>query len=71
MVLLMIQSSIVTQPNHLCHVGFVSMGTVPYAHIVAKAYEGKPQEGAEISLAPNPKDIVRLDIQAVNSAEKL
>ena len=47
------------------------MGAVPHAHIVAKAYEGKSQQGAEISLAPNPKDIVRLDIQAADSAEEL
>ena len=35
------------------------MGAVAYAHIVAKILEGKSQRGAEISLAPNPKDIVR------------
>lgn len=37
------------------------MGAVAYAHIVAKMLEGKSQKGAEISLAPNPKDIVRLE----------
>jgi len=37
------------------------MGAAAYAHIVAKILDGKSQKGAEISLAPNPKDIVRLD----------
>lgn len=45
--------------DHSCCVGFASMGAVAHAHIVAKMLEGKPQRGAEISLAPNPKDIVR------------
>lgn len=35
------------------------MGAVPYAHIVAKILEGKSKKGAVITLAPNPKDIVR------------
>jgi len=37
------------------------MGAAAYAHIVAKMLDGKSQRGAQISLAPNPKDIVRLD----------
>lgn len=39
-------------------IGFASMGAVPYAHIVAKMLEGKSKNGAVITLAPNPKDIV-------------
>jgi hypothetical protein len=38
--------------------GFASMDSVPYAHIVAQLLEKKHPEGTEISLAPDPKDIV-------------
>jgi hypothetical protein len=38
--------------------GFASMAAVPYAHIVAQLLKNKRPKGAEISLAPNPKDIV-------------
>ena len=34
------------------------MAAVPYAHIVAKIIGGKHPKGTDISLAPNPKDIV-------------
>ena len=39
--------------------GFASMTAVPYAHIVAQILRRKRAKGAIISLAPNPKDIVR------------
>ena len=39
--------------------GFASMATVPYAHVVAKILDRKKKQGAIITLAPNPKDIVR------------
>jgi hypothetical protein len=35
------------------------MAAVPYAHVVAKIIGGKHPKGTDISLAPNPKDIVR------------
>lgn len=38
--------------------GFASMAAVPYAHIVAQLLERKHPKGTEITLAPNPKDIV-------------
>lgn len=38
--------------------GFASMAAVPYAHIVAQLLLNKRPKGAEINLAPNPKDIV-------------
>jgi hypothetical protein len=38
--------------------GFASMAAVPYAHIVAQLLERKRPKGAQITLAPNPKDIV-------------
>lgn len=38
--------------------GFASLAAVPYAHIVAHKLEGKHPKGTDISLAPNPKDIV-------------
>jgi hypothetical protein len=38
--------------------GFASMAAVPYAHVVAKTLEKKHPKGADITLAPNPKDIV-------------
>jgi calcium permeable stress-gated cation channel len=38
--------------------GFASMAAIPYAHIVAQLLESKRPKGSEISLAPNPKDIV-------------
>lgn len=34
------------------------MAAVPYAHVVAKIIGGKHPKGTDISLAPNPKDIV-------------
>lgn len=39
--------------------GFASMAAVPYAHIVAHILRGKHPKGTDITLAPNPKDIVR------------
>lgn len=39
--------------------GFASMAAVPYAHVVAKILQGKHPKGTDITLAPNPKDIVR------------
>lgn len=38
--------------------GFASMAAVPYAHIVARMLEGKHPKGTDITLAPNPKDII-------------
>jgi calcium permeable stress-gated cation channel len=38
--------------------GFASMAAVPYAHIVARQLQGKHPKGTDISLAPNPKDIL-------------
>jgi hypothetical protein len=38
--------------------GFASMAAVPYAHVVAKIIGGKHPKGTDVSLAPNPKDIV-------------
>lgn len=40
--------------------GFASMAAVPYAHIVAKILQGKRPKGTDITLAPNPKDIVSI-----------
>ena len=40
--------------------GFASMAAVPYAHIVANMLRSKHPKGTDISLAPNPKDIVGL-----------
>lgn len=39
--------------------GFASMAAVPHAHIVARMLQGKHPKGTNITLAPNPKDIVR------------
>ena len=39
--------------------GFASMASVAYAHTVAKILYRKKKHGAIITLAPNPKDIVR------------
>lgn len=39
--------------------GFASMAAIPYAHIVAKLLMNKKPKGTQITLAPNPKDIVR------------
>ena len=36
------------------------MAAVPYAHVVAKIIGNKHPKGTDISLAPNPKDIVGL-----------
>ncbi|KAL0072477.1 hypothetical protein AAF712_000240 [Marasmius tenuissimus] len=38
--------------------GFASLAAVPYAHIVARKLEGKHPKGTDITLAPNPKDII-------------
>ncbi|KAJ7794297.1 hypothetical protein B0H14DRAFT_2392616 [Mycena olivaceomarginata] len=38
--------------------GFASMAAVPYAHVVAKLLGNKHPKGTDISLAPNPKDII-------------
>ncbi|KAI0251134.1 DUF221-domain-containing protein [Lactifluus subvellereus] len=38
--------------------GFASMAAVPYAHVVAQLLERKRPKGTEISLAPNPKDLI-------------
>jgi hypothetical protein len=38
------------------------MAAVPYAHVVAKIIGGKHPKGTDISLAPNPKDIVRFHL---------
>ncbi|THV05142.1 DUF221-domain-containing protein [Dendrothele bispora CBS 962.96] len=38
--------------------GFASMAAVPYAHIVARILENKHPKGTDITLAPNPKDII-------------
>ena len=45
--------------------GFASMASVPYAHIVAQLLGKKRPKGTEISLAPNPKDIVSKIILAL------
>jgi calcium permeable stress-gated cation channel len=45
--------------------GFASMAAIPYAHIVAQLLERKRPKGTEISLAPNPKDIVSGAIPAI------
>ncbi|KAJ7647702.1 hypothetical protein FB45DRAFT_734225 [Roridomyces roridus] len=38
--------------------GFASMAAVPYAHVVAKMLVNKHPKGTDISMAPNPKDII-------------
>ncbi|KAF5393209.1 hypothetical protein D9757_000515 [Collybiopsis confluens] len=38
--------------------GFASMAAIPYAHIVARQLKDKHPKGTDISLAPNPKDII-------------
>uniref|UniRef100_A0A8H7Y363 DUF221-domain-containing protein n=1 Tax=Psilocybe cubensis TaxID=181762 RepID=A0A8H7Y363_PSICU len=38
--------------------GFASMAAVPYAHVVAQMIAGKHPKGTQITLAPNPKDII-------------
>jgi calcium permeable stress-gated cation channel len=40
--------------------GFASLAAVPYAHITAKKLARRHYKGTSITLAPNPKDIVRL-----------
>lgn len=40
--------------------GFASMAAVPYAHIVAHMLRDKRPKGTIVTLAPNPKDIVRI-----------
>jgi calcium permeable stress-gated cation channel len=45
--------------------GFASMAAIPYAHIVAQLLERKSPKGADVSLAPNPKDIVSGAIPAL------
>ncbi|KAJ6497705.1 DUF221-domain-containing protein [Mycena sanguinolenta] len=42
--------------------GFASLAAVPYAHIVAKKVAGKHPRGATVTLAPNPKDIIWLNM---------
>lgn len=44
--------------------GFASMAAVPYAHIVAQLLQNKRPKGSQITLAPNPKDIVSKIITA-------
>lgn len=34
------------------------MAAVPYAHIVANMLKSKKPKGTQITLAPNPKDLV-------------
>ncbi|KAL4071291.1 hypothetical protein V8B97DRAFT_2044343 [Scleroderma yunnanense] len=38
--------------------GFASMAAVPYAHIVANILRKKRLKGTDVTLAPNPKDII-------------
>lgn len=38
--------------------GFASMAAVPYAHTVANMLRNKHPKGTDITLAPNPKDII-------------
>ncbi|KAH7883216.1 hypothetical protein F5I97DRAFT_1980176 [Phlebopus sp. FC_14] len=38
--------------------GFASMAAVPYAHIVANMLRNKHPKGTDVTLAPNPKDII-------------
>ncbi|KAI6046451.1 hypothetical protein EDC04DRAFT_2888120 [Pisolithus marmoratus] len=38
--------------------GFASMAAVPYAHIVANMLRKKHPKGTDVTLAPNPKDII-------------
>ena len=40
--------------------GFASMAAVPFAHIVARLLRDKNPRGTTVTLAPNPKDIVRV-----------
>ncbi|KAF8178610.1 hypothetical protein K438DRAFT_1977846 [Mycena galopus ATCC 62051] len=42
--------------------GFASLAAVPYAHIVARKLDGKHPRGATVTLAPNPKDIIWLNM---------
>jgi hypothetical protein len=44
--------------------GFASMAAVPYAHIVAAQMRQKKKNGAVISMAPNPKDIIWENLSA-------
>ncbi|KAG8949222.1 hypothetical protein FRC03_000411, partial [Tulasnella sp. 419] len=44
--------------NKVENYGFASMAAVPYAHVVAKLLQNKSPKGTEITLAPNPKDII-------------
>jgi hypothetical protein len=39
--------------------GFACMSTVPHAHVVADLLQNKKPKGATVTLAPDPKDIVR------------
>ena len=52
--------------------GFASMAAVPYAHIVAHMLRGKKPKGTQVSLAPNPKDIIwdNLNLSDVTLARK-
>ncbi|EJT96751.1 DUF221-domain-containing protein [Dacryopinax primogenitus] len=38
--------------------GFASMAAVSYAHVVARMVYNKTPQGAKITMAPNPKDII-------------
>ncbi len=40
--------------------GFASLAAVHYAHIAARKLAGKSPKGTNITLSPNPKDIVSL-----------
>ncbi|KAJ7244147.1 hypothetical protein B0H12DRAFT_1236191 [Mycena haematopus] len=42
--------------------GFASLAAVPYAHIVASKFAGRHPKGATISLAPNPRDIIWMNM---------
>ncbi|KIJ65940.1 hypothetical protein HYDPIDRAFT_87248 [Hydnomerulius pinastri MD-312] len=42
--------------------GFASMAAVPYAHIVANILRSKHPKGTDVVLAPNPKDIIWVNL---------
>ncbi|KAI0090701.1 DUF221-domain-containing protein [Irpex rosettiformis] len=46
--------------------GFASMAAVPYAHTVANLLRNKHVKGATITLAPNPKDIIWMNLNATS-----
>jgi hypothetical protein len=47
--------------------GFASMAAVPYAHIVATLLRRKHPKGTDIALAPNPKDIIWVNLNKSTS----